>query len=140
MSEETLVTLLMLSGAGHIIMSICTLAVPSLLEWKKHFQVLPTLLRQVFWTYSWYIKGVNTSFGIISILGAHELAGTSFLASCINIFIVIYWSGRIGVDFLYFETSTLKGIAKLADQALVVLILLFVIVHALAFAHNVQWI
>ncbi|GHN02397.1 hypothetical protein WSM22_38860 [Cytophagales bacterium WSM2-2] len=139
MTEETLVTLIILSGAGHIIMSICTLAVPKLLEWKKHFQVLPPLLRQVFWTYSWYIKGVNTSFGIVSIFFAHELAGTSPLAGCINIFIAIYWAGRIGVDFLYFETSTLKGIAKLADQALVVLILLFVIVHALAFAHNVNW-
>jgi hypothetical protein len=139
MSEETLVTLLMLSGAGHIIMSLCTLVIPTLLEWKKHFAGLPPLLRQVFWTYSWYIKGVNTSFGIVSLIGARELAGTSFLASCINIFIVIYWSGRIGVDFLYFETSTLKGIAKRADQALVALILLFVIVHALAFAHNVGW-
>ena len=140
MTAETLVTLLTLSGVGHIIMSVCTLVIPKMLEWKKHFQTLPPILRQVFWTYSWYIKGVNTSFGIISIIGAHELAGTSFLASCINFFIVIYWSGRIGVDFLYFETSTLKGIAKLADRALVILIFLFVIVHALAFAHNVKWI
>jgi hypothetical protein len=140
MTEQTLVTLLMLSGAGHIIMSVCTLAIPTMLEWKKHFATLPTILRQVFWTYSWYIKGVNTSFGIISLIGAHELAGTSFLAACINIFIVVYWSCRIGVDFLYFDTDSLTGIAKLASRALVVLIILFVIVHALAFAHNVQWI
>jgi hypothetical protein len=139
MTEETLVTLLLLSGAGHIIMSICTLAIPTMLDWKTHLQSLPPILRQVFWTYSWYIKGVNTSFGIIALIGAHELAGTSFLAGCINFFIVIYWSGRIGVDFLYFETSTLKGIAKLADRVLVALIFLFVIVHALAFAHNVGW-
>ena len=139
MSEETLVTLLILSGVGHIVMSICTLVIPKMLDWKTNLQSLPTILRQVFWTYSWYIKGVNTSFGIVSLIATHELAGTSLLASCINFFIVIYWSGRIGVDLLYFETSSLKGIAKLADRALVVLIFLFVIVHGLAFAHNVGW-
>jgi len=140
MTENTLVTLLILSGAGHIIMSICTLAVPRLLKWKKHFATLPPLLRQVFWTYSWYIKGVNVSFGILSLIGARELAGNSFLAACINIFIVVYWFGRICVDFFYFETSTLTGIAKLADRVLMVLIFLFVIVHGLAFIHNMGWI
>lgn len=138
MTDQTIITLLMLSGAGHIAMSIGSLAVPGLLDWKKHLDAAPTLLRQVFWTYSAYIKMVNIGFGVVSLLGSHELIGPSFLAKSLNIFIVLYWLGRLGVEFLYYDRSQLKGIAKTADIVLNVLIVYFILVHGAAFARNIQ--
>lgn len=138
MSNQTIVTLLILSGIGHICMSLGSIAVPTLLNWRPHLDSAPPLLRQVFWTYSTYIKGINISFGLVSIFGAHELIDASFLSKCVNGFIVIYWFARIVVEFTYFDRSTLKGIAKAADITLDILIVLFILVHGAAFARNFQ--
>jgi hypothetical protein len=136
MNDQTIVTLLILSGIGHLCMSLGSIAVPTLLDWKKPLATVPPLLRQVFWTYSTYIKGINISFGLVSIFGAHELIDGSFLAKCLNGFIVIYWFARFVVEFAYFDRTTLKGIAKTADITLDILIVLFILVHGAAFARN----
>jgi len=138
MTEQTIVTLLMLSGVGHISVSLGSLAVPTLLDWKRHLDVAPPLLRQVFWTYSAYTKLVIIGMGVISIIGASDLVNGSFLAKSINFFIVIYWVGRLGVEFLYYDRSELKGIAKISDWTLNVFIVFFIAVHATAFGRNVQ--
>jgi hypothetical protein len=128
----------MLSGAGHIAVSLGSLAVPTLLDWKRHLDSNPPLLRQVFWTYSAYTKLVIIALGLVSILGSDELVGVSFLAKCINFFIVIYWVGRLGVEFLYYDRSELKGIAKISDWTLNAFIVFFIVIHATAFARNIQ--
>ena len=75
MTEQTIITLLILTGAGHIAVSLGSLAVPTLLDWKKHLDVAPPLLRQVFWTYSSYTKMTIIAFGLVSIFGASDLVG-----------------------------------------------------------------
>jgi hypothetical protein len=138
MNEQTIITLLILSGASHIIMSLGSLAVPNLLDWKKPLDSAPPLLRQVFWTYSAYIKMVNIFFGVVAIFGAHELVGSSFLAKSLNIFIVVYWLGRLGVEFFYYDRSSLKGFAKIADMILVVLFVFFILIHTAAVVHSID--
>jgi hypothetical protein len=138
MSEQTLIILLILTGMGHIAVAVGSLAVPTLLGWKKHLDIAPPLLRQVFWTYSAYIKLVTIAFGVVSIFGARELIGASFLAKSVNLFVIIYWVGRLGVEFIYYDRSELKGIARISDLTLNVFIVFFIIVHALAFGRNIQ--
>jgi len=138
MSEQTIITLLILSGIGHIAMSLGSIAVPHMLDWKKHIDAGPPLFRQVYWTYSAYIKMVNIAFGVVSIIAPSELVGPSFLAKCINLFIIIYWFVRMVLEFLYFDRSSLTGLAKIADRVLNVLITLFILVHVAAFARNIQ--
>jgi hypothetical protein len=128
--------LLIMSGGGHIIMSLGSLAVPSLLDWKKHLDAAPPLLRQVFWTYSAYIKAVNIAFGVVSIVGARELLGPSVLARSVNLFIVLYWLGRLAVEFFYYDRTSLQGFAKTADRILVVLFVFFILVHSAVLAHS----
>jgi hypothetical protein len=138
MTDQTIVILLILSGAGHIAVSLGSLAVPTLLDWKRHLDIAPPLLRQVFWTYSAYTKLVIIAMGLVSILGANELVSASFLAKCINLFVVVYWVGRLGVEFLYYDRSELKGIASISDWTLNVFIVFFIAVHASAFARSIQ--
>jgi hypothetical protein len=138
LSDQTIITLLTLSGIGHIAISVGSIAVPKLLDWKKHVDAGPPLFRQVYWTYSAYIKLVNIAFGVVSIIATHELIGPSLLAKCINLFIIIYWVGRMGLEFFYFDRSSLTGVAKFADRALNVLITLFILIHGAAFASNLQ--
>jgi hypothetical protein len=139
MNDSTLTILLIGSGIGHIASSLGSIAVPTLLDWKKHIDAVPTLMRQVFWVYSAYIKMIGIAFGIVSILGRDELLASSFLAKSINLFIVIYWTGRLAVGFIYYDRSTLTGIAKLSDRTLNVLIVFFIVVHGMAFARNMMW-
>jgi hypothetical protein len=108
-----------------------------MLNWKPHLDAMPPLLRQVFWTYSMYINAVNISFGIVSIIAAHELAGSLILAKSVNLFIVIYWLARLGVGFFYYDRSTLTGIAKISDRTLNILLVLLIAVHGAAFARNI---
>lgn len=139
MNNNTLTILLIGSGIGHIASSLGSIAVPTLLDWKKHINAVPPLMRQVFWVYSAYIKMIGIAFGLVSILGREELLSTSFLAQSINLFIVIYWAGRLSVGFIYYDRSTLTGIAKLSDHTLNVLIVYFIVVHGLALARNMEW-
>jgi hypothetical protein len=140
MNDQTLITLLILSGVAHIIMSLLSITVPTMLNWKPHLDAAPPLLRHVFWTYSAYIKLVCISIGLVSIIGAHELLGPSILAKSLNLFIVVFWVGRLGVEFFYYDRSTLQGIAKLSDRSLNVLIVVYILVHGAAFARSMQWI
>lgn len=138
MNNSTLTLFLIGSGIGHIASSLGSIAVPTLLDWKKHINACPPLMRQVFWVYSAYIKMIGIAFGLVSILGRDEMLGTSFLAKSINLFIVIYWTGRLGLGFIYYDRSTLTGIAKLSDRTLNVLIVFFIVVHGMAFAKNMR--
>lgn len=134
-----LTTLLILTGIAHIGMAIGSMTVPTLLDWKKPLNTVPPLLRQVFYAYAAFTKGVIIFFGIISILGAHELVGTSFLAKSLNSFIVAYWLARLCVGFFYYDRSELKGIARFSDRTLIVLFVIFIAVHGAAFAMNMMW-
>jgi hypothetical protein len=136
MTEQTIIILLILTGIGHIAMSIGSMTVPKLLGWKKHLDSMPPLLRQVFWAYAGFTKMTIIAFGLVSIFGAHELVAPSFLARCINGFIIFYWLIRLGVEFIYYDRSTLTGIAKISDRTLVVLFVIFIFVHGAALLIN----
>ena len=139
---ETLKILLLLCGIGHIGLSMVSLAIPQMLEWKKELKDLQPLLRQMFWTYAAYILVINFCFGIISLIGTAELLNHSLLAKSLNLFIALYWFARVLIQFFYFDkTHAPKGlIFTLGEVALVLLFVAFTLVYTLAFAYNQSWI
>jgi len=141
MPVTTLHLLLILCGAGHIVLGVASLAVPRALNWKQHLKTLPLLLRQMFWTYAGYILVINISFGVVTLLGADELLNGSFLAKSITLFIAAYWLARVVIQYTYFDrTDAPKGlIYTLGETALVMLFAAFTIVYTLAFLHNSVW-
>ncbi|MCE3228923.1 MAG: hypothetical protein K0S32_3474 [Bacteroidetes bacterium] len=140
MNVELLKILLIISGVCHILLVAGSLLIPKLLNWKKELNVLPTLFKQMFWTYAGYILVINLCFGIISIIGTDELLNKSLLAKSICVFIGVYWLTRILIQFFYFDrTSAPKGmIYTLGEIALVLGFLVFTIIYFLAFFYNLS--
>jgi hypothetical protein len=142
MNEENLRMLIVLCGWGHIILSIVSLVIPKILDWKGNLKALQPLLRQMFWTYAAYILVINFCFGLVSIFGAAELLNKSFIAISLTFFIGIYWLGRIAIQFFYFDKKdTPKGLIYLIGEiGLVSLFALFTVVYLTAYAFNISWI
>lgn len=142
MSVSIIQLLLFICGILHIALSIGSSVIPKVLHWNRELQNVQPLIKQMFWTYAAYILAINICFGLVSIWGTNELTDHSFLASCITLFISIYWLTRIGIQFFYFDTSQApKGlIFTLGEIALVALFILFTAVYFLAFLYNNSWI
>jgi len=142
MSLSIIQLLLFICGILHIALSIGSSVIPKLLHWNQELKNVQPLIKQMFWTYAAYILAINICFGLVSIWGTKELTDHSFLAACITLFISIYWLTRIGIQFLYFDTSQApKGlIFTLGEIALVGLFILFTAVYFLAFLYNISWI
>jgi hypothetical protein len=142
MENNVLTSLLLISGLGHIVLSVASLSIPKVLKWRQHLHNLEPLLRQMFWTYAAYILVINFSFGIISLIATDELLNGSMLAKSITFFISVYWLARIGIQFFYFDRSQApKGfIYSIGEVGLILLFGLFTVVYFLAFLHNNSWI
>ena len=139
---ELLRVLILVCGVGHIVLSLGSVTIPMLLNWKKELKVLQPLLRQMFWTYAAYILVINFCFGLVSILGPDELLNKSFLAKSLTAFISLYWVARVFIQFFYFDrTHAPKGlIFTLGEIGLVALFVVFTLVYLAAFLFNVSWI
>jgi hypothetical protein len=129
-----ILTLLKLAGVLQIALSIGSLAIPKLLNWKTELSRVSTIIAQMFWIYAGYILVINFSFGLISFFGAEELVSKTFLAKAISLLIFLYWLARIIIQFFYFDTkSAPQGrIYKLGEVALVILFVFFTIVYGWA--------
>ena len=138
MNINTLKDLVIISGAGHIALSLGSLLIPIVLKWKLHLKDLQPLLRQMFWTYAAYILMVNFSFGLICLLGTVELLSGSFLATSLNLMISGYWLIRVGIQFFYFDRAYApKGVLyTLGEFVLVVLFILFSAIHLIVLFHD----
>ncbi len=141
-TESFLRDALLISGIGHVVLCVGSLAVPRALNWKAHLSNLQPLLRQMFWTYAGYILVINLAFGIISVFGTGELLNHSFLAKSITFFIGLYWLSRIVIQFTYFDRSSApKGIVyALGEIILVTLFFAFTLVYFTTFFFNNSWI
>lgn len=142
MDNELLYNLIMISGIGHIGLSLGSLFIPIAMKWRQHLNDLKPLFRQMFWTYAGYILMINISFGLVAFFGTSELLNHSFLAKYMNALISLYWLGRLGIQFFYFDkTDSPKGILfTIGELVLVILFAFFFGVHALALLHNFSWI
>jgi len=132
--------LIALCGLLHLSVSIASLAIPTLLQWRPQLRVLNPLLRQIFWTYAAYILFINAWFGIMSLIATDELLNKSILAKSITLFIAAYWLARLAIQFLYFDRSNAPAglLYVIGEAALVGLFLLFTVVYSVAFFYNIS--
>ena len=104
-SLEQLDGLLRLAGWSQVVLILGSLGIPHVLGWRAKLASLSTLLRQMFWVYSFYIWCTNLCFGLLSALGAPLLLDGSPLATCVTGFILGYWLLRMAIQWLYFDIS-----------------------------------
>lgn len=127
-------TLIILCGIGHIALGLGSLVIPRMLDWKGALSTVPTLIRQIFWTYAGYILCINIFFGIISLLYPDELLTGNGLSKALLILIALYWFSRVVIQFVYFDKSDVpeKFMYKAGESVLIAVFVLFTIVYGYA--------
>lgn len=124
-------TLLVLAGAGQLVLAAGSLAIPRVLRWREDTAKLRPLTRQVFWTYASYIWATNVSFGLLSALAPAWLLERTPLARAVSAYIALYWTARVGIQFFYFDRSDAPPgtLTRLAEIALVSLFVYLSLVY-----------
>jgi hypothetical protein len=92
---------LRLAGIGQLSVLVASSLVPLKLNWKKDLASLPTLHRQMYWTYGGYVVMSIVFLGIVSILCADELASGSRLAKIFCIYGAIFWGVRLCLQAVF---------------------------------------
>ena len=67
---------------------------------------MPVLLKQVFYVHWLYIVIVVGLFSVLCFGFASELSGASSLGRFLSAFMAAFWLLRIGLQWLYYDTST----------------------------------
>jgi alginate O-acetyltransferase complex protein AlgI len=103
--KELVSLALWLAGVGHFCVLGASFQVPARLEWATDLPKLKPFNRKLMWTYAAFTLMTIVAFGALT-LGLHEeLLRGDRAALWLAAFIAVFWSARVGVDFLYFERS-----------------------------------
>jgi len=76
--DHALKTLILLAGAGQLLLAVGSLAIPRMLQWREKLAGLDPLLRRLFWVYAAYIFGTNIALGLVSVLAADAMSTASW--------------------------------------------------------------
>jgi hypothetical protein len=133
MTVELLSRLVWLAGAGQLCVLIASALVPARLDWRREFQKLSPLHRQMYWVYGGYVVLSIVAFGLISLTNSAEIAGGKNLARAFCVYVAAFWSIRLCLQPLlkvkeYLTTWWLA----VGYHTLTVLFLFFSIVYGLA--------
>jgi hypothetical protein len=99
--KEVLANLIFASGVGQLCVLVAAALVPLRLNWRKEFQTLSRLHRQMYWTYGGYIVLSIVALGLICLLNADELAGGSGLARGFCCYGAAFWGIRLGLQAVF---------------------------------------
>ena len=90
-------------GAGHFLILGASFQVPQKLGWKVEFARLGRFNQKIFWTYGGYIVFCIVAFGFVDLLNSKGLLENHPSSIAIAIFIALFWTARVIIDFLYFK-------------------------------------
>lgn len=101
--EHLLNLALWLAGVGHFCVLGASFQVPRRLGWKEDLPKLTPFNRKLMYVYGGFTVLTIMAFGVLTLLLHHEMLRGERAATALAVFIAIYWTARIGVDFLYYE-------------------------------------
>ena len=101
--ESLLNVALWLAAIGHFCVLGASVQVPARLGWKEDLPKLRPFNRKLMHVYSGYTVGTILAFGVLTFLLHDEMRRGERAATALAVFIALYWTARIGVDFLYYE-------------------------------------
>jgi len=102
-AREFLQWAIVICGKGHLLILIASFQVPQKLNWKNEFGLLGRFNQKIFWTYGGYIVYCIVSFALVDLLNAKGLIDIHPSSMAIAIFIAVFWTTRVLVDFSYFK-------------------------------------
>ena len=123
--SDVLFWLILLAGAGQLVLCLASPFIPVALGWPAQVRCLPKLLRQVFWTYAAYILASHVVFAAVSLLAGRQLLDGSGWALGVSSFIAFWWGVRLILHFVAFDASEVSasGWHRIAEHLLGLLFL-----------------
>ena len=94
---------LWLAGIGHFCVLIASFQVPVRLGWKEDLQKLTSFNRKLMWVHGGFAVLTIIAFGTLTLALHAEMLRGDRAALGLALFIGVYWTLRIAVDFLYYE-------------------------------------
>jgi hypothetical protein len=99
--DVALPDLIRLAGAGQLSVLVASALVPFRLNWKRDLASLPTLHRQMYWTYGGYVVLGIVALGGISLGCADELAAGTPLARAVCAYGAVFWGVRLALQAVF---------------------------------------
>ncbi len=94
---------LWLAALGHFCVLGASFQVPRRLGWKEDLPKLTPFNRKLMYVYGGFTVLTIMAFGVLTFLLHDEMLHGERAATALAVFIAVYWTARIGVDFLYYE-------------------------------------
>lgn len=117
---------LWLSGVGHFCVLIASFQVPSRLHWKEDLKQLTPFNRKLMWVYGGFTVFTIVSFGILTLTLHSELLRGDRGALGLALFIGVYWTLRIVVEFFYYDLADWpQGRGMVAGRILLTLLFIY---------------
>ena len=96
-------TLIVIGGVLHFGILLASATVPRVLDWKASLATLDGLSRQLIWVHGAFVVLVIVAFGVLSIVFAADLASGTPLARAVCLFIGLFWTARLAIQFFVFD-------------------------------------
>lgn len=128
--DISLTDVLRLAGVGQLSILIASSLVPFRLKFKRDLASLPTLHRQLYWTYGGYVVMGIIALGTMSLACADELATGSRLARAVCIYGALFWGIRLLLQAVFDVKPHLTAWWLMAGyHTLTMLFLFFTVVY-----------
>lgn len=125
-AERFFSLLLWLAAAGHFVVLIASFQVPSRLHWKEDLKQLAPFNRKLMWVYGGFTVFTIIAFGLLTLALHDELLRGDRAALALALFIGVYWTLRIVVEFFYYEPADWpQGQSMVAGRILLTLLFIY---------------
>jgi hypothetical protein len=95
--------LLQFAAALQLLILIVSASTPRVLDWRTNLAALHPFLRKLFWVYGAFIVMAIIAFATLTFLHAEAMAAQEPVARSLCVFIAIFWSARLVVQFAIFD-------------------------------------
>lgn len=117
---------LWLSGVGHFCVLIASFQVPSRLHWKEDLKQLTPFNRKLMWVYGGFTVFTIVAFGTLTLTLHPEFLQGDRAALGLALFIGVYWTLRIVVEFFYYDLADWpRGRGMVAGRILLTLLFIY---------------
>ena len=114
---------LWLAGIGHFCVLIASFQVPSRLHWREDLKQLTPFNRKLMWVYGGFTVFTIVAFGTLTLALHAELLRGERAALALALFIGVYWTLRIAVEFFYYDLADWpRGRGMVAGRILLTLL------------------
>jgi len=107
--KELLEIGLQIGGYSLALLCIASFWIPKILRWKENVAALPPLLRELWWTYSFYVWSSHVFFSVLTLGFGEWLMSGSSSAIVMNTFMLLWWSVRLYLQFFGFDFSEITN-------------------------------